>query len=212
MISLFLLGSGSVKKRFIEKSIQLIKSKRKLSTIEEKKMRYGLEAFYNFITKTIVLFILALLFNLFLELLLLSFVYSTMRLYGFGLHAKTSLQCWITTLPVYLGGCLLIKYLVIPNSVAVIIWIFGFLSFLLFAPADTPARPLIHKEKRVRAKVLSIFLLLVYLVLYIYDFHVLLNNTIIYALLMESISINPLTYKITGTTFNNYKNFQKTMV
>ncbi len=209
---LFSLGCDSLKKRFIEKSIQLIKSQRKLSNIEEKKMRYGLEAFYNFITKLLVLIILSIMFHLVLELFLLSLIYSTMRLYGFGLHAKTSLQCWITTLPVYLGGCLLIKYLVIPNSISIIIWIFGFLSFLLFAPADTPARPLIHQEKRIRAKVLSIFLLLVYLVLYIYDFHVLLNNTIIYALLMESISINPLTYKITGTTFNNYKNFQKTMV
>ena len=49
--------------------------------------------FYNLITKTIVLFGLAILFNLVLELLVLTFIYSTLRLYGFGLHAKTSLQC-----------------------------------------------------------------------------------------------------------------------
>ena len=66
-------------------------------------MRYGLEAFYNLITKTVVLIILAVIFNLVLELILLSLIYSTLRLYGFGLHAKTSLQCWITTLPIYLG-------------------------------------------------------------------------------------------------------------
>ena len=29
---------------------------------------------------------------------------------------------------------------------------------------------------------------------------------------MESIVINPLIYKLTGTTFNNYKYFQKNMV
>lgn len=206
------LGSDSVKKNFIEKSISLIKSRRELTTIEEKKMRYGLEAFYNLITKTIVLFGLAILFNLVLELLVLTFIYSTLRLYGFGLHAKTSLQCWITTLPIYLCGCLIVKYLTIPNEIAFIIWVFGFFSFIFFAPADTPARPLIHKEKRIRAKILSIFLLMIYLILYLYNFSNIFNNAILYALLMESIVINPLLYKITGTTFNNYKNFQKTTV
>lgn len=212
MIFLFPLGSDSVKISFIEKSVNLIKSRKELNTIEEKKIRYGLEAFYNLITKTVVLIILAVIFHLVLELFLLSLIYSTLRLYGFGLHAKTSLQCWITTLPVYLGGCLIIKYLIIPSEIASIIWVFGFLSFLLFAPADTPARPLIHKEKRIRAKILSIGILLGYLFIYLYNFSPILNNAILYALLMESIVINPLLYKITGTTFNNYKYFQKTSV
>lgn len=212
MIFLFPLGSDRVKKSFIEKSVNLIKSRKELNTLEEKKIRYGLEAFYNFITKLIVLIILAVIFNLVFELILLSLIYSTLRLYGFGLHAKTSLQCWITTLPVYLGGCLIIKYLIIPSEIASIIWVFGFLSFLLFAPADTPARPLIHKEKRIRAKILSIGILLGYLFIYLYNFSPILNNAILYALLMESIVINPLLYKITGTTFNNYKYFQKTSV
>lgn len=212
MLFLFPLGSDSVKKIFIEKSISLIKARKELNTIEEKKMRYGLEAFYNLITKTIVLFVLAILFDLILELLVLTFIYSTLRLYGFGLHAKTSLQCWFTTLPVYLGGCLLIKYIAIPEFIAGAIWIFGFSSFLLFAPADTPARPLIHKEKRIRAKIISMSILLDYLFIYIYNFNAILNNAILYALLMESIVINPLIYKLTGTTFNNYKYFQKTTV
>lgn len=212
MLFLFPLGSDSVKKIFIEKSISLIKARKELNTIEEKKMRYGLEAFYNLITKTIVLFVLAILFDLILELLVLTFIYSTLRLYGFGLHAKTSLQCWITTLPIYLGGCLIIKYLTIPNEIAFIIWIFSFVSFILFAPADTPARPLIHKEKRIRAKILSMSILLGYLFIYIYNFNVILNNVILYALLMESFSINPLIYKISNTRFNNYKFFEKNMV
>lgn len=206
------LGSDNVKKNFIEKSISLIKTRKELNTIEEKKMRYGLEAFYNLITKVIVLFILAILFDLILEFFLLSLIYSTMRLYGFGLHAKTSLQCWFTTLPVYIVGCLLIKYLTISKFIAGIIWIFGFLSFLLFAPADTPARPLIHKEKRIRAKVLAMSILLIYLFIYFYHFSAMLNNAMLYALLMESVVINPLIYKLTGTPFNNYKNFQKNMV
>ena len=139
-----------LKQKFIKNAMHLIIKKRNLTILEEKKLRYGLEAFYNLITKTIVLILLAIIFDFVFELVLLTIIYSTRRLYGFGIHAKTSLQCWFTTLPIYICGCLFIKYSVLPDVLIYIIWAIGFISFLLFAPADTPARPLIHKEKRIR--------------------------------------------------------------
>lgn len=211
-VILFLLGSDSVKKKFIKQSINFIKSKKKITTLEEKKLLYGLEAFYNLFTKIIVLIILAFIFDCLKELLLLTFIYSTLRIYGFGIHAKTSLQCWFTTLPIYLGGCFFIKYCELPMVTLYIIWIFSFISFLLFAPADTPARPLIHKNKRIRAKILSIIILIGYLIISIYSNNISINNAIIYGLLMECLSINPVIYKLFNTPFNNYKYFQKTTV
>ena len=199
-------------KKFIEKSIQLIKQNREVELLEEKKLRYGLEAFYNLATKTIVLILLAILFDFGLELLLLTIIYSTLRLYGFGIHAKTSLQCWLTTIPVYIGGCLIIKYCEFPTTVSYIIWIFGFLSFLFFAPADTPARPLIRKNKRIRAKILSLCILTLSFVFFSLNTNYIYNNIILYAILMEAISINPLIYKLTNTPFNNYKIYNQSMV
>ena len=151
-----------MKRKFIKQSLNFIKSKKKITNLEEKKLLYGLEAFYNLFTKTIVLIILAIIFDCLKELILLTFIYSTLRLYGFGIHAKTSLQCWFTTLPIYIGGCLFIRYCELPIVILYILWIFSFISFILFAPADTPARPLIHKEKRIRAKILSIVIQTIY--------------------------------------------------
>ena len=201
-----------MKRKFIKQSLNFIKSKKKITNLEEKKLLYGLEAFYNLFTKTIVLIILAIIFDCLKELILLTFIYSTLRLYGFGIHAKTSLQCWFTTLPIYIGGCLFIRYCELPIVILHILWIFSFISFILFAPADTPARPLIHKEKRIRAKILSIVILLFYLFIFIIYPNKLINNTILYGLLMECISINPLVYKLFNTPFNNYRYFQKTTV
>lgn len=201
-----------MKGKFIKQSLNFIKSKKKITNLEEKKLLYGLEAFYNLFTKTIVLIILAIIFDCLKELILLTFIYSTLRLYGFGIHAKTSLQCWFTTLPIYIGGCLFIRYCELPIVILYILWIFSFISFILFAPADTPARPLIHKEKRIRAKILSIVILLFYLFIFIIYPNKLINNTILYGLLMECISINPLVYKLFNTPFNNYRYFQKTTV
>lgn len=203
----FVGSSDVVKKKFIVSSIQLIKRKKTISELEEKKLRYGLEGFYNLATKTVVLLILAIILDLIPELLLLTAIYSTLRMYGFGIHMKTSLQCWFTTVPIYIGGCLLIKYFVFPDSFNYLIWIFGFLSFLFFAPADTPARPLIRRNKRIRAKVLAMVIFVCYFVLFSFTNDTILSNTIVYAVIIESISINPLTYKLFHTSFNNYKKY-----
>ena len=202
----------SVTKKFIESALTKIKQQKKLTSLEEKKLRYGLEAFYNLATKTIVLIILAIVFDLVIELLLLALVYSTLRLYGFGIHAKTSLQCWFTTIPIYMLGSLFIKYATITSNLIYIFWIISFLSFLLFAPADTPARPLIRKNKRIRAKILSVLILCIYFIIYTLNISSMFNNVIIYAICMELIVINPLTYKLTKTPFHNYEIYEKNMV
>ena len=201
-----------MKKKFINYSLNYIESKKTLTNLEKKKLKYGLEGFYNLITKVIVLISLALIFNLIKELLLLIIIYSFLRLYGFGLHAQKTWQCWITTIPIYIGGCFLIKYISIPFNISIIIWIIGFLSFLFFAPADTKSRPLIHKEKRIRAKVLSLTIVIILILInYFYPNKELLNASI-YALIMQSIAMNPLTYKLFKAPYNNYKMFTKTTV
>ena len=176
-----------MKKKFIESSIRLIKNNKRVDELEEKKLRYGLEGFYNVFVKTIVMLVLAVVLDIVPEYVLLILVYSTLRLYGFGIHMKTSAQGWLTSVPMYIGGCILIKYVTFPEYISVIIWIFGFLSFLLFAPADTPARPLIHKEKRIRAKILSILILIGYFVIYHYVDITVIKNVILYVVLMESV-------------------------
>ncbi len=200
-----------MKKKFISSSLEYIESKKTLTELDKKKLKYGLEGFYNLITKFIVLIIVAIVFDLMLELILLTVIYGLLRLYGFGIHAKKSWQCWVTTMPIYIGGCFLIKYVTIPIYIANIIWIFGIISFILFAPADTKSRPLIHKEKRIRAKILSILIIII-----LYIINIFLNNNIflnatLYSLILESIIINPLTYKLFKMPYNNYKTYQPTV-
>ena len=201
-----------MKKKFINNSLAYISSKSSLTELDIKKLKYGLEGFYNLITKFIVLITLAIIFNLIPELILLILIYSLFRLYGFGLHAKKSWQCWLTTIPIYIGGCFFIKYATLPTYITYIIWLFGLISFLLFAPADTKSRPLIHKEKRIRAKILSIFIIIIlFIINNFYQNNIFLNTTL-YALILESIVINPITYKLFNMPYNNYKVYKKNMV
>ena len=201
-----------MKKKFINNSLKYLESKKTLTALERKKLKYGLEGFYNLITKFIVLIIIAIIFNLLPELVLLTIIYGFLRLYGFGLHAKKTWQCWVTTLPIYIGGCFLIKYLTIPQVISNIVWLFGFISFALFAPADTKSRPLIHKEKRKRAKILSIIIVIALYIINIYLNNPIFLNASLYALLIHSFVMNPLIYKLFNAPYNNYKTYQNNMV
>ena len=168
-----------MKKKFINSSLKYIESQKNLTDLDRKKLKYGLEGFYNLMTKFIVLIILATIFNLIPELILLTIIYGFLRLYGFGLH---------------------------------IIWIFGFISFILFAPSDTKARPLIHKEKRIRAKIFSIIIVIVLYIINLYLNNSIFLNTSLYALFIQSLVMNPLVYKIFNAPYNNYKTFDQTTV
>ena len=200
-----------MKKKFIESSLDLIKSKKEVDNLEEKRLRYGLEGFYNTYTKFMVMLILSLILGIWREYLLLILVYSSLRLYGFGIHMETTFQCWVTTIPLYIGGCLIIKYFNFPLQISPLLWLCGFISFLIFAPADTPKRPLIYKEKRVRAKVLSLIILLTYFLIFNVVKSQMIKEVILLGVILESISINPLLYKLFNMQYNNYKYFMKNL-
>ena len=80
---------------------------------------------------------------------------------------------------------------------------------ILWAPADTPKKPLIRKEQRRKCKILSIIIVLIYTLIFLINKNPIINNSIIYALIIQIIFINPLTYKLTKTQFNNYKYYKK---
>lgn len=198
-----------MKKKFIEKSYQFITKYQFCNDIKTKKIKYGLEAIYNLISKTIILFILSILIGIWKEYCLLIIFYSLVRMYTFGIHAKTTLACWLTSTPIYIGGGLFIKYAIIPHKIMYLIWLFAFLSFLLLAPADTPAKPLIHKKRRIEQKMKACLICTLLLIPITFFSSRTINNTICYVLFIQSICINPITYWLTKTPFANYKLYLK---
>lgn len=194
-----------MKKKFIDKSFRFISKYQQCDELKEKTIRYGLEALYNLLSKLIVMLILSILLGIWREYFLLVIIYASVRCYAYGLHAKKSITCWMTTLPIYILGCYFIKYMIIPQPIIYILWIFGFLSFVKWAPADTPARPLIHAEIRKKQKIKASIICIIYLFCIVGFQKQLLTNAVIYCLTIQAICINPITYKITKTPFDNYK-------
>lgn len=200
-----------MKELFLKKSIEFITRYNKSYSKENiEKIKYGLEGLYLTITKLIVIFLIAIIFNFFKELLIMLVFFNIIRFPAFGFHADKSITCLIVSTTILLG----LTYIMIntPINVTNKIIISGIclINYILYAPADTIKRPLTNAKKRKYRKIASICCATVYIVLIILIKNIILSNIILTALIVESIMINPIMYKMFGMPYNNYKNMIKT--
>ncbi len=173
-------------------------------------IKYGIESLYLTITKTIIIFIISFILNITKELMLLFVFYSLIRLTGFGVHAKKSWHCWVTSLITFVLIPLLIKYVTLNKEFIIISYTIFTLLLLEYAPADTEKRPLINKKKRIIYKVLTILLVISYLIYsLIQKDNITIINTLYFSILLETLLVLPCTYKLFGVKYNNYKNYKK---
>ena len=170
-------------------------------------IRYGLEGIYLTITKMIVIFIVALLLEIVKEMIAVMLCYNMLRITGGGIHASKSWICLCISLVILIGGPLLVIYLQIPIFLKPFICGFCVISFYLYAPADTKKHPLIKKKRRILYKYLTVIISLIYTFLCLYFKDNFLSNLFLISMIIETILILPLTYKIFKLPFNNYKNY-----
>lgn len=197
-----------MKKRFLKWGLGLIKNNNpEISDIRLDEIRYGLEGIYLTITKTIFIFTVCYLLKIFKEMLILLIVFNILRTTGFGLHAKKSWMCWLSSTIMFVLLPLLSKNIIIPYNIKLILGIVGIILIFLYAPADTEKRPLVNKKKRTIWKIITTLncSILVVCSLIIKDQTV--SNLIIFGIYSQIILILPLTYKIFNLKYNNYKEY-----
>ena len=199
-----------MRKKFLDFSMKSIQKKypdyseEKLEEIE-----YGLEALYITITKTVVIAIISLILGVLKEVLLILVFYNILRTTAFGLHAKTSLQCYIMSFIFFVGAAIICKYVNIGFYVKVCLSIICFIHIIIFAPADTYKRPLINKRKRNIYKLFSILISLIYVILIIYFNSSMISNFILFGLIDATLMIHPLMYRMFQLPYNNYKAYKE---
>lgn len=193
---------------FADKNLNYISKYYKLSNTEKIKIKYGLEVLYTVITKTIGILLMSLFLKTFKETIILMGFYLLLRLFSHGIHAKKSSHCWVASILTYGAFPLLIKYFVIKKIYILIMSIIAFICFIIWAPADTPKKPLINKKKRIIDKLLTLIISTTLMFVVILSKNSLINNCIFFSYIMNIISINPLTYKLFKIPFNNYKKYK----
>ena len=198
-----------MRSKIINSIMNQIKIYNNFDDINLQEIKYGLETVYLTIIKTIVFILLAILLKTIKGLLLFMLFYGIIRLTGFGVHAKKSIHCWISSILIFLIIPILIKYITINNYILYIISLISIIILAIYAPADTPKRPLINKKKRIIYKVLTILISIGYLITITMIKDKLIINSLFYSLLLECFLVTPLIYKLFGVSYKNYKNYKR---
>lgn len=198
-----------MKKLIINKCMELVTTYNKdLSQRDIDKIKYGLEGLYLTITKLIFIIIVSIILGIWKETLLLILIFNGIRLTAFGVHAKRSIDCLISSTLFFILFPFLCIKLTIPLIIKVILFIPLTVLIGIFAPADTEKRPLINKNKRKIYKMLSIMISIIYMTIAIVIKDNTLSNCFIFAIVIQIIIMLPITYKIFGVSYNNYKNYE----
>lgn len=167
---------------------------------------YGLQLIIGEIPKLILLFTVAIILRIGW---LVIFAYITMLPYktvAGGFHLKTNIGCTIGTFIVYFGNVLISKSLEIePQYIKYMIlgvtWIFSIIMISIYAPADTVNLPILRKKERKIKKILSYIFATITLIGAIFIKNSTISNILLFNVLIESVSISRLAYKLTKNEY-----------
>lgn len=193
----------------INKIINIIQKYYNYDDTKIKEIRYGLESIYLTIIKLLVIIILSIFIHVFKELCLLFIGYGLLRLTGFGLHAKKSWECWIFSICLFSIIPYLIKNLLINNNILLITSILLLPLIILYAPSDTEKRPLINKKKRIIYKIITTTITIIYILIIYYFKNVYYSKLLFFSILLETLLVLPISYKLLGLKYNNFKRYKK---
>lgn len=176
------------------------------SETQLEEIRYGLEGIYLSITKLVFISTLSIILNLFSEMLIMLIAFNILRMSGFGIHAKKSIDCWISSTIMFIFFPYISKLLIIPLPIHIIVSVVLLILIILYAPADTYKRPLIKKKKRIIYKIITSINTVILITISFFTNNT-ITNLILFGILTEAILVNPLTYKLFNLPYKNYKTY-----
>ena len=199
-----LFGDDVMREHFLNVNLNYINSKLTFDDRKKKMIKYGLECIYTMITKSTAIIILSIIINTFYETLFLIIFYTFIRMFGFGIHATSNIKCWIVSVSTYSILPLIIRYVGINQIVVISCEMIAFLGLLLWTPPDTKKRPLIHKDKRLKDKIIVLSIAFIYIIYSLFYLNI-FSKAMMFGMLIELVCTCPLTYIIFNQPYNNYK-------
>lgn len=197
-----------MKEVFLNYSLQLLNKNYVYDNNTLDRVKYGLEIIYISITKTIVILSISAVLGLIKETILMILFINGIRKFAYGIHAKKSWQCYISSILIFIILPYIFKFIEFNVIQKVSISIISFIGYALFAPADTHKRPLPNKKHRKELKINTLVVCSIYILIIFISKNELLNNIIILSMITELFVINPIVYKIFDMPYNNFMAYQ----
>lgn len=168
-------------------------------------INYGLQLLIGELPKTFIFILISILLGVFKEFLITIIVIFPYRAFSGGFHLKTHLGCILGTSMFYCGIAYISKFSLFSYNIkyvlTILIWIFGILMCRLYAPADTENVPILRKKERKTKRILSYIVLTITLIIGVVIKNNTISNIIILGMLVQSIMISKLAYRITNNKY-----------
>ena len=194
---------------FINNSMSLIKKYYpEYSDVKLEELKYGLLGLYLLITKSIIIFGIAIFLGIFKELLIFTIIYNILRVPSFGMHASKSWICLVASTTIFILSTYLSANTSIPINIKIIFGIIGIMLIFKNSPADTKKRPIVSPKRRKIYKLISTMIATAFAVASIVINNTFLSNAFILSLLIQCVFTSPTMYKICGEPYDNYKSYQ----
>lgn len=166
---------------------------------------FGLQLLIGEVPKFFITFILAWLLNI-IDLTIISFIIILpYRMFSGGFHLRTHLGCIVATNTMYIGSAYLASILNFDNNIKYILiaitFLFSFAMISKYAPADTENVPVLQKKERKKRKIWSFVIASIELVIAIVIPYKVISNMIIIGILVQTLTITKLAYKITKNKY-----------
>lgn len=197
-----------MKNKILDNLCNKIKETYNYNDTKIKEIRYGLETLYMSVVKGLIILIISFFTHTTIELCVFYISFAGLRLTGFGLHAKNSIECWVLSVPLFTIIPYLIKIITLDNKYYLLLLLFIAL-LLIYAPADTEKRPLINKKKRNIYKLLTITISIIYFIIILITKNIIIKNAFSFSIILESILVIPISYKLLGLKYSNYKEYKR---
>lgn len=200
--------------KICDKLTNLIKDR--VEDIDEEKaevINYGIHLLVGELPKIFIFIAIAAVLGILKEFFITMLVIFPYRAFSGGFHLKTHIGCIIGTSLMYCGIPLVSKYFILDGInkyiATILVWIFGMIMCRLYAPADTENVPVLRKKDRHIRKIISYIILTITLIIGLIIKVPVIVNIIILGILIQSIMISRLAYKITNNKYG-YEVYQET--
>lgn len=168
-------------------------------------INYGLQNIIGEIPKFFIMLGIAYMLGAFKLSLITFLIMLPYRTFAGGFHLKTHIGCIICTSLMYIGPAVLSKYIILDGNIKIItiimLWIFAMAMITLYAPADTENVPVLQKKERKKRKIWSFVIASIELVIAIVIPYKVISNMIIIGILVQTLTITKLAYKITKNKY-----------
>lgn len=188
-----------------QKCTFLISSTLNKSDEELEQIQYGLHVLFLNIVKVFILFLVAYILGILKYTTIAFLSFASVRRFAGGIHCDSSINCNVMNFIVFLGSTYLSIYFPLNNILKNLYFIIVITLFYLYAPADTSNKPLVSKSLRKKLKINSIIVVFIIYFITLFISNNIYEGLIIYPILIESILITPIIYKLSRKEYRNYE-------